>query len=107
MKTLRLLISFLIFAALAVAASAPIVTDALARIQCDPASGVATAFFQKTTVVDDQSFTAPFEPVSWAVDSKRPVTYTYGGQSYTVPYAQVMAAVVAIANQERVDPTPR
>lgn len=105
MKTLRLLLSFVLFAAVASAASAPVVTDTLVRIQCDPASTVATAFFQKTTVVEGQSFTTPLEPVNWEVGSQRPITYTYNGQSYTVPYAQVMAAVVAIANQERTNPT--
>lgn len=90
----------------ALAATAPVVTDALKRIQCDPASTQATAFFEKTTTVEGQQFVQPWEPVSWSVGSTRTITYSYGGQSYTAPYAQVMAAVVAIANQERTDPTP-
>jgi hypothetical protein len=103
---LRFLIAPL--ALLLLAASTPVVTDTLTRIQCDPATATtATAFFEKKTVIDGATFTQPWEPVTWSVASTRTVTYTYGGQSFTSPYAQVMAAVVAIANQERVDPTPK
>lgn len=73
MKKLRL---FLLasLTLLLLAASAPIVTDSLVRIQTDPgASTTVTAFFQKTTVIDSDTF---------------------------------QGAIVAIANQERTDPTP-
>lgn len=103
MKKLRFLLAPL--ALLLLAASAPVVTDTLTRVQCDPASGVAKAFFEKKTVVENQTFVQPWEDVSWDVNSTRDITYTYEGKSYTAPYAQIMAAVVAIAHQERNEPT--
>ncbi len=104
MKTKLLL--FVALSGLASAAVAPTVTDTLMRVQCDPASGAAQAFFQKTITVEGQSYAQPWETVQWATGSERTITYTYAGQQYTQPYAQVMAAVVAIANQERTNPTP-
>lgn len=106
MKSIRLVLSFLLFAVVALAASAPVVTDALVRIQTNDGLGSATAFFEKTTVVEGQTFVQPWEAVSWSTTSTRTITYTFGGQSYTQSYAQVMAAVTAIANQERTNPTP-
>lgn len=100
------LLLFLALSALCSAAVAPVVTDTLMRIQCDPDSGKAQAFFQKTITMDTQEYAQPWEEVQWTTGSTRTVTYTYGGQSYTQPYAQVMAAVVAIANQERTSPSP-
>ena len=101
----KLLLAFL-FIVVAAFAAAPAITDALMRIQCDPASGSAQAFFQKTTIVDGQTFVSPWETVVWQVGSTRTITYSFNGQSYTQPYAQVLTAVEAIANQERTDPSP-
>lgn len=92
---------FLAVAGIAVAASAPVITEALVRIQCDPASGQAQAFFEKTVTVDGQAFRQPWTSVSWATGSDK--TVTVDGKTYT--YAEVMAAVVAIANQEN-QPAP-
>lgn len=79
----------------------PIVTDTLERIQCDPASLRASAFFEKKTVIDDQVYTQPWAEVTWPIDSAKTVTYTFEGARYTQSYAQTMAAVSAIARQER------
>jgi hypothetical protein len=104
MKKLCLSLLLTAIVAVAVAAVGPIVTDTLMRIQCDPASGVATSFFEKKTTIDGQTFTQPWESVSWPIGSTKTVTYTYNGQSFTQPYAQVLAAVQAIAQQERNSP---
>lgn len=93
---------FLAVAGIAVAASAPVITEALVRVQCDPASGQAQAFFEKTVTIDGQSFRQPWTSVSWATGSDK--TVTVDGKTYT--YAEVMAAVVAIANQENTPPAP-
>lgn len=77
----------------------PIVTTSLARIQTDPNasdSPIATAFFQKTTVIDDQTFIAPWTAVTWELQSHK--TVTIGGVEY--PYYLVSQLVVAIADQE-------
>lgn len=93
---MKKIILFLALVGLAGAASAPTVTESLVRIQCDPASGQVQAFFEKTVTIDGQSFRQPWTSVSWATGSDK--TVTVDGKTYT--YAEVMAAVVAIANQE-------
>ncbi len=100
---LRSLLLFLAALGLAGAADAPVVTEALVRIQCDLASGQVQAFFEKTVTVDGQAYRQPWTSVSWATGSEK--TVTVDGKAYT--YAEVMAAVVAIANQENQPaPTP-
>lgn len=86
----------------ALAASDPVVTTKLVRIQCDPASNTSTGFFEQKTVIDNQTYTAPWTSVNWAIDSTR--TVVVDGKTYT--YAEVSAAVFAIAEQERTNPTP-
>ena len=93
---MKKLILFFALVGLAGAASAPTVSESLVRIQCDPAGGQVQAFFEKTVTIDGQSFRQPWTSVSWATGSDK--TVTVDGKTYT--YAEVMAAVVAIANQE-------
>jgi len=92
---------FLAVVGLAAAASDPTVSESLVRIQCDPASGQVQAFFEKVVTVEGQSFRQPWTQVSWPTGSDK--TVTVDGKTYT--YAEVMAAVVAIANQEN-QPAP-
>jgi hypothetical protein len=76
----------------------PIVTTTLQRIQTDPQgeSPVATAFFEKKTTIDGQVFVSPWTTVTWPLLSDK--TVTVGGKTYS--YAEVSAAVTAIAHQE-------
>jgi hypothetical protein len=76
----------------------PIITTTLQRIQTDPQgeAPIATAFFEQKTVIDGQVFVAPWTPVSWPLRSEK--TVTVDGNTYT--YAEVSAAVTAIAYQE-------
>lgn len=97
-----IILSFLAVAALAVAADAPSVTETLKRIQCDPETTQVQAFFEKKITVDGQTFVQPWTQVSWATGSTK--TVTVGDKTYT--YAEVLAAVVAIANQEKNTPPP-
>lgn len=78
------------------------VTEALMRVQCDPATGSAQAFFQKTVTIDGQQYQQPWTSVAWSTGSAKSVTV--GGQTLT--YAQVMSFVVAIANQENTQAAP-
>lgn len=93
---IRSLIVSIALAGFAGAASAPTISESLVRIQCDPAGGQVQAFFEKTVTIDGQAFRQPWTSVSWATGSDK--TVTVDGKTYT--YAEVMAAVVAIANQE-------
>jgi hypothetical protein len=76
----------------------PIVTTTLQRIQTDPQgeSPIATAFFEKKTTIDGQVFVSPWTTVTWPLLSDK--TVTVGGKTYS--YAEVSAAVTAIAHQE-------
>jgi hypothetical protein len=76
----------------------PIVTTTLQRIQTDPQgeSPIATAFFEKKTTIDGQVFVSPWTTVQWPLLSDK--TVTVDGKTYT--YAEVSAAVTAIAHQE-------
>jgi len=80
----------------------PIITTTLQRIQTDPQgeAPIATAFFEKKTTIDGQVFVAPWTPVSWPLKSDK--TVTVDGLTYT--YAEVSAAVTAIARQEYATP---
>lgn len=74
------------------------VTESLVRIQCDPASGTAQAFFDKKVTVGDSTFTSPaWTQVSWQIGSDK--TVTVGEKTYT--YAEVFLAVQAIAAAEK------
>lgn len=77
----------------------PVITTSLARIQTDPqaVNPVATAFFSKTIETDGAKFEAPWASVSWPLASDK--TVVVGENTYT--YAEVSAAVVAIAYQEK------
>lgn len=76
----------------------PTIETSLARIQTDPASGVASAFFEQKTTVDDQVFLSSWTQVSWSLtDEDKSVTVG----NLTLTYAQVSAAVVAIAYAEK------
>lgn len=77
------------------------VETSLARIQTDPASGVALAFFEQKTTVGDQVFLSPWTTVSWSLTDQAN-SVTVDGISLT--YAQVSQAVVAIAYQVRATP---
>lgn len=87
-------------ALLSVAAVSSTVTTKLTRIQCDPSSNKAQGFFEATTLVDGVTYTAPWTSVSWDINSTKIVTVA--GKDYT--YAEVSAAVFAIAEQENATP---
>lgn len=97
---IRSLIISIALVGLVGAASAPTVSESLVRIQCDPASGQVQAFFEKTVTIEGQSFRQPWTSVSWTTGSDK--TVTVDGKTYS--YAEVVAAVVAIANQENTPP---
>lgn len=100
MKT-RLLALLFLAGSLCGAASAPVWVASLVRIQTDPASGVATAYFERTITVDG---TVAKHPDGWQA-----VTWPLGGNStttlngITLTDAQVMAFVVAIAERRRAE----
>ena len=76
----------------------PTIETSLARIQTDPASGVVTAFFEEKTTIGNQVFLSPWTQVSWSLtDASKSVTVN----GIELTYAQVSAAVVAIAYAER------
>jgi hypothetical protein len=76
----------------------PIITTTLQRIQTDPQgeAPIATAFFEKKTIIDGQTYVAPWTQVTWPLKSDKTVTVG----ELTLTYAQVSAAVTAIAYQE-------
>jgi hypothetical protein len=76
----------------------PIITTTLQRIQTDPQgeAPIATAFFEKKTIIDGQTYIAPWTQVTWPLLSDKTVTVG----ELTLTYAQVSAAVTAIAYQE-------
>lgn len=76
----------------------PLVETSLARIQTDPASGVASAFFEEKTTINGQTFVSPWTSVGWSLtDSEKSVTV----DGIELSYAQVSQAVVAIAYAQR------
>lgn len=87
-----------LFAFLALGAADPVVTETLVRIQTDPASGIAQAYFEKTVTIDGIAYRQPWQEVSWALGADKSVTVG----DKTLTYAEVFAAVQAIAQQERV-----
>jgi hypothetical protein len=101
MKT-RILLTLALAAVALVAAEAPVATETLKRIQCDLETNTVQAYFEKKITVDGQTFVQPWVGVGWTLGSDK--TVTVGDKTYT--YAEVMAAVVAIANQERNAPPP-
>jgi hypothetical protein len=76
----------------------PIITTTLQRIQTDPQgeAPIATAYFEKKTIIDGQTYVAPWTQVTWPLKSDKTVTVG----ELTLTYAQVSAAVTAIAYQE-------
>jgi hypothetical protein len=76
----------------------PIITTTLQRVQTDPQgeAPIATAFFEKKTIIDGQTYVAPWTQVTWPLLSDKTVTVG----DLTLTYAQVSAAVTAIAYQE-------
>lgn len=86
-----------VLAFLALGAGEPVVTESLVRIQTDPASGRAQAFFEKTVTIDGVDYRQPWQEVSWELGAEK--TVIVGEHTYT--YAEVFAAVQAIAAQER------
>jgi hypothetical protein len=93
----------LIAAALLVGvAFAQTVNDQLVRIQTDPAAGRVTAFFEKTVTVEGVAYRQPWQEVSWEVGSNAPVAITLAdGSTAQTTRAQILAAVLAIAAEER------
>jgi len=77
----------------------PIITTTLQRIQTDPQgeAPIATAYFEKKTIIDGQTYVAPWTQVTWPLRSDK--TITIG--ELTLTYAEVSAFVVAIAEQEK------
>ena len=75
-------------------------TISLARIQTDPATGFATAFFETTYADDTGTVVArsPWVPVQWSLTATDK-TVTVDG--ITLTDAQISAAVVAIAERVR------
>jgi hypothetical protein len=84
---------------------APTVTDSLMSIRIDSGSPVTIALFQKTIALGSVSYPQPWEQLGWNKSSIRTITYVFNGKSTTESYAQVTAALVAIANQERANPS--
>jgi hypothetical protein len=76
----------------------PIITTTLQRVQTDPQgeAPIATAYFEKKTIIDGQTYVAPWTQVTWPLLSDKTVTVG----ELTLTYAQVSAAVTAIAYQE-------
>jgi hypothetical protein len=76
----------------------PMITTTLQRVQTDPQgeAPIATAFFEKKTIIDGQTYVAPWTQVTWPLLSDKTVTVG----KLTLTYAQVSAAVTAIAYQE-------
>jgi hypothetical protein len=76
----------------------PIITTTLQRIQTDPQgeAPIATAYFEKKTIIDGQTYVAPWTQVTWPLLSDKTVTVG----ELTLTYAQVSAAVTAIAYRE-------
>ena len=76
----------------------PIITTTLQRVQTDPQgeAPIATAYFEKKTIIDGQTYVAPWTQVTWPLLSDKSVTVG----DLTLTYAQVSAAVTAIAYQE-------
>lgn len=98
MKT-KLVSLFILAASLfCLAASSPVVTNTLQRIQTDPqgANATATAFYEQKTTIGEQTFVAPWVSVSWSLTSDKTVTVS----GTTLTYAQVSQFVTAIADQE-------
>jgi hypothetical protein len=100
MKT-RLLAILFLAVSLAGAASAPTWTATLVRIQTDPSSGIATAYFERTVTVGDTVAKHPdgWQSVSWSLGGN--ATTTLSG--VTLTDAQVMQFVVAIAERRRLE----
>lgn len=104
MKT-KLLLSFLLITAALLAASAPVVTDALMRIQTDPATGIVQAFWRKSTVIDGTTYTDAQLENHWALTSTATVSITLAdGSTAITTRTAVFNAVVAIATQEHAAP---
>ena len=82
----------------------PIVVTTLQRIQTDPQGEApfATAYFEQKTVIDGQTYVAPWTQVTWPLRSEKTVTL----DELTLTYAQVSAFVVAIAEQEKAATAP-
>lgn len=82
----------------------PIVVTTLQRIQTDPQGEApfATAYFEQKTVIDGQTYVAPWTQVTWPLRSDKTVTIG----ELTLTYAQVSAFVTAIAHQEYNSPAP-
>ena len=76
----------------------PIITTTLQRVQTDPQgeAPIATAYFEKKTIIDGQTYVAPWTQVTWPLLSDKTVTVG----ELTLTYAQVSAFVTAIAHQE-------
>lgn len=94
-RIIPLILSVLAF--LALGAAEPVVTEALVRIQTDPATGRAQAYFEKTVTIDGIAYAQPWQEVSWSLGAEK--TVTIGDKTLT--YAEVFAAVKAIAEQEK------
>lgn len=101
--------ALLFIAALAFAAdvAAPVTTTKLARIQTDPNSpdpltATATAYYETTTTIGGQVFTAPWVSVSWKLaDTTKTVSIEWEGKTITLPYAAVSLLVTAVADAEK------
>lgn len=76
----------------------PIIETSLARIQTDPTSGAAQAFFEQKTTINDQVFLSPWTSVTWALADADKFVEVDG---IKLSYAQVSQGVVAIAYQEK------
>jgi hypothetical protein len=76
----------------------PTVETSLARIQTDPATGVAQAFFEQKTTFNGLEFQAPWTNVTWSLEDPDKFVEVDG---IRLTYAQVSRAVVAIAYQEK------
>lgn len=80
----------------------PTVTPYLGRIQTDPqgSNPTATAFFGETTEIGGKTFEAPWESVSWPLQSDEEITLSDGT---VLTYSQVSEGVTLIAYKARAE----
>jgi hypothetical protein len=103
-KLIALILLTLIAAPLALAQEAPVIetTSSLYRIQTDPADGIVEAFFDNAIIVAGVTYTQPKERVAWPIGSAETIAITLvDGTTATTTRAALMAAIVAIAQEEK------
>lgn len=77
----------------------------LVRIQTDPATGRAQAFFEKTVTVEGVSFKAPWQQVEWPLQSAD-LSVTIDGVTLTAAQISAYALALAYAARDQAAPPP-